>query len=444
MKKSWSWGNFPKVKQRSVTPKRLLDAFANVDTLDTVLPYGCGRSYGDSPVNDQGGLVRMANHNQFIQFDEETGVLVAEAGVTLHDVLQVVVPRGWFLQVTPGTQFVTLGGAIANDVHGKNHHSRGTFGESVVSFTLLRSDGSILTCSHHDNVEMFAATVGGLGLTGFIQTVTLQLRAIESPVMRTVTTPFENLDEGLALLAETEQRYEYTVAWVDCLAQGDDLGRGILMNANHAPLDARTATIDEPGRSLSVPFNFPGFALNRWSVKAFNELYYRNGWRNAGEGYAHYLPYFYPLDGILNWNRIYGADGFFQYQCVVPFEGGPYAIRQLLTAIAEAGEASFLAVLKTFGDYQGEAATQGLLSFPMTGITLALDIPNRGHKTLVLMDALDDTVMAVNGRVYPAKDARMSAKAFQTYFPNWQQLAELKDPKINSNFWRRVTEGVKE
>ncbi|MBA3532279.1 MAG: FAD-binding oxidoreductase, partial [Ardenticatenales bacterium] len=347
--------------------------------------------------------------------------------------LEVIVPRGWFLPVTPGTKYVSVAGAIANDVHGKNHHRAGTFGCHVTQFELLRSNGEQLLCSPTQNVELFRATIGGLGLTGLILWAEFTLKPIAGPLIEMERIRLPSLDAFFEVSGRSDQRYEYTVAWIDCLACGESLGRGIFMRGNHKESG-------ETGRSglpmtPTIPFDFPTFVLNHTTVKVFNTLYYRAQWQERIKSQVHYEPFFYPLDIVNNWNRIYGKRGFMQYQCVVPHDEGHAAIREIMRRIARSGSASFLAVLKEFG----EVPSPGILSFPRPGVTLALDFPHHGAPTLALFDELDELVREAGGAVYPAKDARMSAANFQAYFPQWQDFARYVDPHFSSSFWRRVT-----
>lgn len=392
----------------------------------TLLPCGNGRSYGDVGLNPGGTLLDMRGLSRFIAFDSDGGTLSCEAGVLLSDVLDLVVPHGWFPAVTPGTRFVTLGGAIANDVHGKNHHVAGSFGDHVLSFELLRSDGQRLDCSRDVNPDWFAATVGGLGLTGVITRATIRLRRIGGTVMAVKNRRFTGLDEFFALNAEAEKAHEYAVAWIDCLARTP---RGVLMSGDHAEGD-----LPAPRRAKRVPLTPPFSLVNGLSLRAFNAAYYGQPW--PAESRQHYQPYFYPLDAIGDWNRIYGKPGFYQYQCAVPPATAHAAIGKVLDTIAASGQGSFLAVLKNFGD----RTAPGMLSFPMPGTTLALDFPNRGMPTRALFDRLDAIVRAAGGRLYAAKDARMSGDFFRASYPQWQDFLRFVDPKFSSGFWRRVME----
>ena len=430
-----SWGRYPRVQQQ-VQKLRWRDQPLPIDTesSESYLPFGNGRSYGDVCLNDGGTLLDVRNLNHFIQFDPETGVLRCEAGVLLSEILALTVPKGWFLSVTPGTQFVTVGGAIGNDVHGKNHHRAGSFGCHVRCFELLRSDGSRRLCSATENSDWYRATIGGLGLTGVITWAEIQLQAIDNPCIQQETIRYKNLDEFFQLSQESDEGYEHTVAWIDCLAQGEQLGRGLFSRGNYAK--GHMADPPKSPRKLVFPVDPPLALINNLTLRSFNELYYRKQRQDRVEGVVHYQPFFYPLDAIHNWNRIYGSKGFFQYQCAVPKEGMEDAIREILVRIGKAGMGSFLAVLKLFGD----RPSPGLLSFPMEGATLALDFPNNGKKTVALLQRLDEVTRAVGGRLYPAKDARMAAADFKAGYPEWQAMASYIDPRFSSSFWRRVTE----
>ncbi len=428
-----SWGRIPRVTQ---IPLGLNSRSAPLPPrgAHTMLPHGLGRSYGDSCLNDGGALLLTRGLDRWISFDEASGVLRCEAGVSLAEILALCVPKGWFLPVTPGTKFVTVGGAIANDVHGKNHHRAGTFGRHTRCFELLRSDGSRRLCSRGDNATWFRATVGGLGLTGLITWAEIQLQRIHNPLIDSEKVRFRNLAEFVDLAQASDKDFAYTVAWVDCLAAGENLGRGIFMRGNHAGPEAVAAKKRRKLPPLPVPFDAPGFLLNQQTVRAFNTLYAKTLKGDRHRGFEHYEPFFYPLDGLANWNRLYGKRGFFQHQCVVPLDGHGGPIKEILRTIAESGQASFLAVLKLFGDLPPE----GLLSFPRPGITLALDFPNRGTSTRELMDRLDHIVAGNGGALYPAKDARMSGAHFRQFFPALDHFQPFIDPAFSSSFWRRV------
>jgi FAD/FMN-containing dehydrogenase len=358
-------------------------------------------------------------------------LLRVEAGVSLAEILRIFIPRGWFLPVSPGTKFVTIGGAVANDIHGKNHHRAGTFGRHVTQLGLVRSSGESLICSPSTNPELFRATIGGLGLTGLIVWVEIRLIKITSPFLNTQSIKFANLDEFMAISHETDSLFDYSVAWVDCLADGSSMGRGIFMAGNFSPPSSA-----RPPRSfsLSVPCSAPNWVLNSFVMRAFNILYYNHQRSKVVDALQYYEPFFYPLDAILHWNRIYGTRGFFQYQLVVPFQDGSAALKEIFARISRSGRASFLAVLKTFG----EVESPGLLSFPRRGVTLALDFPNQGAPTYALMDELDRIVLQAGGALYPAKDARMSLEMFERSFPRLAEFQRWVDPNFSSSFWRRV------
>ena len=426
-----SWGRYPLPENQTVVPLHWRDA--SLPELDgRLLAYGNGRSYGDSCTNAGGFLLHTRGLDRFIAFDPASGMLRCEAGVLFSEILDLAVPRGWFLPVTPGTKFITVGGAIANDVHGKNHHRAGTFGEHVQRFELLRSDGARLLCSRSENADLFRATIGGLGLTGVITWAEFALRRVANPWMTVENRRFADITGFLTLSAESERHYDYTVAWVDCAGGPRARGRGWFMRANHAPADI-TKGPQAPRRRLSVPFTPPLSLINRASLRAFNAVYFHR--RLPERRIEHYDPYFYPLDAIGNWNRIYGPRGFLQYQCVVPM-AATAAIPELLAHVARAGSGSFLAVLKVFGD----RPAAGILSFARAGTTLALDFPHHGQATLDLLERLDDIVVAAGGAVYPAKDGRLRHSRFVRYFPDWQAMLPHIDPRFSSGWWRRVME----
>lgn len=424
-----SWGNYPKVEHAAIVP--LYWRHLGLPAAPTpMLPAGLARSYGDSCLNEDGTLLATPGLDRVIEFDRASGVIRCEAGMSLAALVGLALPAGWFLPVVPGTAHVTVGGAIANDVHGKNHHVAGTFGHHVRRFELLRSDGTRTECV--PGGELFRATVGGLGLTGLVTWAEIQLVRAASSFFDVETIRMRDLDHFFALSEASAATHEYTVAWVDALARGAATGRGTFMRANPSR-DAGYA----PARAgrLSIPFDFPSFALNRPGIALFNALYRARAPRLAPRASRqHYSSYLFPLDGIAHWNRMYGARGFFQHQSVVPRAAAREAIARMLEEIAEAGEASFLSVLKVFGDREGP----GLLSFARPGVTLALDFPVRGARTLELLDRLDAIVRAAGGAIYPAKDARMSAETFRSSFPRWEEFRAFIDPAFSSSFWRRV------
>ena len=437
MKKYQSWGHYPKInKDKQDIYHVYPDSFSfpehNNETTEAslFLAYAQGRSYGDVCLNENGILLDTQHLDHFIHYDKEKGILRCEAGVTFENILQLIIPHNWFLPVTPGTKYISVGGAIANDVHGKNHHKAGTFGRYIIKFELLRSDGERLICSPSENTELFNATIGGLGLTGLINWVEFSLKKIPGSAINQETLRFNNLHDFFKISDESDNDWEYTVAWIDCLATGDELGRGLFMRGNHCEEKKKHQFKNS---KLSIPFNVPCFLLNKYTVTAFNTLYFKRPIKAVTT--IDYDPFFYPLDSISNWNRLYGRRGFMQYQCLIPKEHREIALQEMLSLISASGQASFLSVLKEFGDIQ----SPGLLSFPRQGTTLALDFPNRGQKTLDLLNELDVITQKYNGSVYPAKDARMSMEAFKQYFPDWKKFEQYIDPHFSSGFWRRVT-----
>ena len=424
-----SWGRYPPSR-----PARIVDltwTSAPLPADDVLLPYGLGRSYGDVPLNNEHTLLDTSRLNRFRNFDETTGLLECEAGTTLDDILRVVVPRGWFLPVTPGTKFVTVGGCIANDVHGKNHHRAGTFGRHVRAFELLRSDGSRRQCSAEENAALFRATIGGLGLTGLITNAAIQLRRIESADMLVERVPFRSLDEFDDLSRACDATHEYTVAWFDCFAGRDS--RGIFFKGNHAQGNRQRGKIQR--RQLRLPHSrLVSPLLNPLSVRAFNAAYFLANAKPRPQR-LDYDPFFYPLDAVANWNAIYGSAGFLQYQCVIPESAGLEPVAEILDRAARSRMASFLTVIKKFG----ALPSPGLLSFPRAGTTVCLDFAARKLDVLLpMLERCDDVVEAAGGSVYPAKDARMSGARFRRFFPRWEELRALADPRFSSSFWRRV------
>ncbi|WP_338863457.1 FAD-binding oxidoreductase [Myxococcus stipitatus] len=436
MKPLESWGRYPRVEQRTQPLTWRSDTLPEVS--GPVLPHGLGRSYGDSCLNGGGTLLLTAGLDRFIAFDPSTGVVRCEAGVTLDMILRLAAPRGWFLPVTPGTKFVTVGGAIANDVHGKNHHCAGTFGRYVRRFELVRSDGSRRVCAPDENPDWYGATIGGLGLTGLITWAEVQLKPISNPYVLQETVPLANLDEFLVVARESEADYQFTMAWVDCLARGKKVGRGLLYRGNFAPPQFDGLPLAKShlshGIGLAVPMDMPSFCLNRLTVSAFNWLYFHRQNGRPKQRLTHYDPFFYPLDAIYGWNRIYGSRGFLQFQCVVPYSTARDALKDILERSSRGGLPSFLSVLKTFGDIP----SPGWLSFPRKGVTLAMDFANRGEKTYRLVEELDRVTREAGGAVYPAKDARMSPESFAAYFPRRVEFAGYMDPAFSSSFWRRM------
>jgi len=428
-----SWGRYPATPQRA-RPVYWRDDIrqALFDAAKPTLPFGNGRAYGDGCYALSGEVLHMRPADRFISADWQRGRLRAEAGVTLAEILDLCVPRGWFLPVVPGTGLATLGGAIANDVHGKNHHRRGTFGCHTLSIDLIRSDNSNLTCSRSENAELFAATVGGLGLTGVIAAAEIQLMPIQSAAMTTITQRFNRLEDFFALSSRLDGAHEYGVAWVDCMASGRNRGRGIYIAADHAGPGTKA---QPAGLALTVPFTPPVALINGLSTRAFNPLHWHLAPAREKRAVTHYAPYFHPLDRVLSWNRLYGRKGFQQFQCVLPDSTAQDGIAEILQAVSMSGLASFLTVLKRFGDM----VSPGVLSFPIKGVTLAIDFSQADRPERALFPVLDAIVHRAGGRHYPAKDAHMPAAHFQSAYPHWRHVERMRDPAINSSLWERLT-----
>ena len=428
-----SWGRIPKVSQEIRYLEWLSDAkFPKSEK--SILARGLGRSYGDSCLNENGILLSTELYRRFLDFDEKTGVIRCTAGITLEDILDVALPKGWFLPVSPGTKFVTVGGAIANDVHGKNHHVAGTFGCYVKKMALLRSDNKIYEISPNKEIELYKATIGGLGLTGIILWADIQLVSVKSGFFDGEFIKFSSLDEFFEINKESGKKFDYTVSWLDCASQGENFGRGIYMRANHSQKDFSELPKDPIKLPLIVPFNFPSWTLNNFTVKAFNFAYYNKQFSKFVKKTVHYDPFFYPLDVVKDWNKIYGKNGFYQYQCVVPRDDNDKAIKEVFKTIVESRSASFLAVLKEFG----EVKSPGMLSFPAPGITLCLDFINLGEKTVKLLQTLEDLVKGFNGKMYPSKDTCMRGSSFRAFYPNLNEFKKYIDPKPSSSFCRRM------
>ncbi|MDJ0836213.1 MAG: FAD-binding oxidoreductase [Acidobacteriota bacterium] len=423
-----SWGRYPRQEQK-IHPV-FWRHLPLPKPAGSMLPHGLGRSYGDSCQNEGGTLLLTTGMNRLVSFDAEEGLLCCEAGISLSDILDFIVPRGWFLPVTPGTRFVTLGGAIANDVHGKNHHRDGSFGCHVTRFELLRSDGSRRLCSAAENPEWFRATIGGMGLTGLITRAEIRLLKIDNPFIEVENIKFNNLEGFAGLARESDENYAYTVSWIDTSAPGRKRGRGIFMRGNHAGSQYNHRR-RKPPRAKAFPVEAPEFLINPLTVKWFNTAYYHKQLRRRVAGVVDYEPYFYPLDAVLHWNRAYGRRGFLQYQCIVPDLG---TVAAILDKTAQHGQNSFLTVLKVFGS----KPSPGLMSFPREGLTLTMDFPVSARVT-AMCDDLDVIVADAGGSLYPAKDARMPAALFQQFFPRFKEFEAYLDPAFSSSFWRRVT-----
>lgn len=418
-----SWGNYPRIDGNSYRAKSEQTVRKLLEASKEYISYGNGRSYGDSALAEH--MIHVLPQNYMLDFDETTGVLHLQAGVLLSEILDVFAQRGWFLMITPGTKYITIGGAIASDIHGKNHHRKGCFSECVLSFRLMLADGSIVECSRELNRELFRATCGGMGLTGIILDARVRLKKIESCFIEQTVIKTKNLRETF----EAFEKYNYvpySVAWIDCLAKGKGLGKCLLMVGDFS----RDGQLEnKKKRNLNIPFFFPPLVLNKWTVKLFNILYYNKVRKKVSTQRVHYNQFFYPLDSITNWNRIYGRNGFIQYQFILPKEKSYHGLEEILKRIADSGKGSFLAVLKLYGK-----ANDNYLSFPFEGYSLSLDF--KIEKGLFeLLDALDEIVLKYSGRIYLAKDARVSKEVFEAGYPLIEEFRELrKRYKMNQKF----------
>lgn len=428
-----SWGRVFRYLHNVSHIDRLGGASTTLFEKDAItLFHGMGRSYGDVALNADGALKITRAADNIIAFDRETGRIRAQSGTTLAQLNEITVPSGWITPVSPGTKFVTLGGAVANDVHGKNHHQVGSFGAHVCGLKLKRSDGEILVCSPDENTDLFHATISGLGLTGYIEWVDLQLKKIESSNLEVENYRYRHIDEFFDWNDKSAD-WPYTAAWIDCFASKANVGAGIFTRARFSDDGVLVSNSRSNGRKF--PFELPTILLNKYTISTFNWAYKR---RPGGQfkGLQNYQGFFYPLDTIEGWNKLYGRNGFYQHQSIIPNEHGREGVMALLDAIRASGQGSFLAVLKRHGPER----SPGLNTFPLDGVSLALDFANRGEKTLSLLHRLDEIALKYGGRMYPAKDGSMTAETYQASYPNWKTLEKFRDPKINSSFWKRVTQ----
>ena len=437
------WGRFPVETCRLYRPEKraaLAEILASRGE-SSWIARGLGRSYGDAALNAGAGVISFARLDRLLDFDPETGVLDCEAGTSLEAILRFFLPRGYFPPVTPGTKFVTVGGAIAHDVHGKNHHRAGTISSFLVDFRLLTPEGGVLTCSREQNPEVFWATIGGTGLTGLVLSARIRLKPVETAYLRVDYRRARDVEEAVAALAESDHLYEHSVAWIDCLSGGKALGRSVLMRANHArkeDIPDRYGDPLSPPRAArrSIPFDCPSAMLSSLTIRAFNSVFYR-AHPTSSDNIVDFDRFFYPLDAIHHWNRMYGRRGFTQYQVVFPLESGLAGLVELLHRVSASGRGSFLGVLKRFGD-----ANPGLLSFPMNGYTLALDLPMKDGLVPFLRE-LDRVTLRFGGRVYLAKDAVTTAESFAAMYPRLDEFRKVKrrlDPreKLSSSLARRL------
>ena len=418
-----SWGMYPKIKNTvfKFNKKKTLRKIINKH--DELIPYGNGRSYGDSALSSN--IINNRPNNYFINFNKETGLLYVRAGVLLSEILESFVPRGWFLKVTPGTKLITVGGAIASDIHGKNHHVEGCFSKCIKEFKIMLADGEVVTCSKEATPNLFKATCGGQGLTGIILDAKIYLKKINSQYIDQTTIKTKNLKETFEAFEEYQDK-PYSAAWIDCLAKGSKIGKCLLIVGDFrddGKLDYKVK------KQKSIPFNFPSFALNNWSVRAFNWLYYNKVKEKVSKQKVDIDTFFYPLDAIGHWNHIYGKNGFTQYQFILPKESSYKGLEEVLTTISKSGKGSFLAVLKLYGK-----ANDNYLSFPMEGYSLALDF--KIEKGLFeLLDKLDEIVVKFEGRIYLAKDVRVTKETFEKGYPQIETFRQFrKENKMDTKF----------
>ncbi len=426
------WGRVHQARSLAARPERMGELEAAFTADGSLLAHGAGRSYGDVALNGAGRTLVTTRLDRLLSFDAATAVLVAEPGVTFADLFKVFVPKGFVPPVAPGTGFATLGGGVANDVHGKNHHVAGSLGEHLEWVDLRMPDGTRRRVHPSDDAPLWRATIGGLGLTGLIERVALRMRPVASNALTVRKRRIRDLDEFLAAFAE-ESQTEYVVGWIDALARGAALGRGILETASPAAHD-----IAEPAlRRRTVPFDLPTFALNSVTVSAFNAMYRRHVPADGSTSLMTYERFLFPLDAIHQWNRIYGRRGFHQFQCVLPFAEGAPALRRLLESIVRSGRGSFLAVLKRMGE-----KGRGYLSFPAPGLTLALDFPNAPGATALIAE-LERITADNGGRVYLAKDGTLAPEMLPVMYPDlplYRALLDEIDPRhrFTSDMSRRL------
>ncbi|HEV2352682.1 MAG TPA: FAD-binding oxidoreductase [Puia sp.] len=433
------WGNYPLSESIPLHPRAEQDV-RNELKKTPLIARGLGRSYGDQAVNDSRYVAICTKMNHFLSFDDQEGILECEAGVSLEEIITVFGPKGWLPMICPGTKFVTVGGAIANDIHGKAHHIDGSFVNCVISFTILLADGTTLEASRTDNSDLFWANFGGLGLLGVILRARLRLRKIETTYFKQKSMAIRNLDHMLEALEKNDHDYNYSVAWIDALAKGDRLGSGVLTLGNAAKLaDLPEKLKAQPLKlhatsKLSIPFFFPSFALNSFTVRVLNRVIAHV--QNSPKEFVHYEKFFFPLDAINNWNRGYGKRGFIQYQFVIPEENGKKNLTEMLQMIAASGCTPFLNVFKRMGE------GQGILSFPFKGYTLAIDFPVT-KQLLEFTPRLDAKVLEAGGRLYLGKDALLNESMFKAMYPQYVEWLAIKrryDPGnvFNSNISRRL------
>tara|TARA_Y100001958_G_C21228991_1_gene554526 strand:+ start:1015 stop:2319 length:1305 start_codon:yes stop_codon:yes gene_type:complete len=426
-----SWGKIHKYENEVIIPKNINDINFDQKAKNFTL-YGNGRSYGDVCLNKNGNIINTKSFKKVRLFNTKKGIIEAEAGITFDEILKLCVPKGWFIPVTPGTKFVTLGGAIANDVHGKNHHQIGSFGSCIKKICLIKTNGQKKILSRNKNFNLFKLTISGLGLTGFIHWAKIKLIPIKSSSMHVENIKFNNLEEYF-IINNKSKKWPYTVAWFDNSAEGKNLGKGIFSRGYF--LKDNNLKAHSSKKIISIPNKFPGFLLNKFFIKIFNKLYWNRPAANK-VFHTHYDNFFYPLDKIKNWNNLYGDRGFYQFQCIFPEKYAKNAIKEVLSKIKTHNMLSFLAVFKT----HKKETSPGLNSFCISGTSIAIDLPNKKNdKTIKLLKDLEKSVLKFKGKINPSKDSIMSAKTYKKSYPNWIKLNKFKDPYLSSSFWERVT-----
>lgn len=438
------WGRYPRISGRIYSPNSMLALSSCLPESDKegLIARGLGRSYGDAALSASSRIILTEKLNRILAFDYQTGRLCCEPGLSYAEIIDTFLPQGWFPTVTPGSKYVTMGGALASDIHGKNHDKDGSFVDSVNSFKLLTAERQSLNCSRQENSELFWATTGGMGLTGFISEIVISLRPVENQYMVVKKIKCANLAETFKTIENNQENFQYSVSWIDGLSGGDNLGRSILMLGRHArdsELSPRTNALATAKAKpiLTVPTDMPSWTLNRYSLGAFNSLFYHLSAGDGKEQISHFEPFFYPLDSIADWNRLYGKAGFVQYQCVLPLSSSKAGIEEILTLSSKRGRSSFLAVLKKFG------SGHGFLSFPMEGYTLALDMAVKPGLCEFTQE-LDNLVIKYGGRVYLAKDACLNPKSFRNMYTDlakWSALKKSIDP--NNSFNSALSERLK-
>jgi len=427
-----NWSNYPFVEANIQSFTSKSDLIHHLKTDTTYIARGNGRCYGDSSLNTN--IISTLKYDKILEFDPEAGTIHCQSGITFDTLLDFLIPKGLFLPVTPGTKFITLGGAVASDIHGKNHHVEGSFQNHILDLEVVLATGEIVKCNKESNSDLFMATCGGMGLTGMILSVKFKLKKIETSYIRQTSIKAGNLDEIFRLFEEFKD-YTYSVAWIDCLQGGSKLGRSLLMVGEHASPDeinsVKGGSVSQKSLNLNIPFNFPNIVLNKLSIKIFNFLFYHKQLKTRKESIVNFDKFFYPLDFIRNWNRMYGNRGFVQYQFVLPLDTSKAGLKRILTEINDQGMGSFLAVLKLFGN------NEGLMSFPLRGYTLALDFPIR-KGLFEFLDRLDQIVVECGGRIYLTKDARMQKEVFQKGYPNLERFRQIIK-RYNPDFkWKSI------